>query len=70
MARKAYCTPEQQAQANKRYYQSEDAILKRKMRNYKSNGKTFILNYATEADLQEYEAYIKARRKELEESSR
>lgn len=71
MARKAYSTPEQQAQANKRYYESNgEAVLKRKIRNYKSNGKTFILNYATEAELQEYEVHIKARRKELEESNR
>ena len=69
MARKAYCTPEQQAQANKRYYQSEDAILKRKVRNCKSNGKSFILNFANEDDLKEYEGYIKARRKELEEGN-
>nr|DAU95700.1 MAG TPA: hypothetical protein [Caudoviricetes sp.] len=40
--RKGYATPEQQAQANKRYYQSEDAVLKRKVRNCKSNGKSFI----------------------------
>ena len=39
MARKGYATPEQQAQANKRYYQSEDAVLKRKVRNCKSNDK-------------------------------
>lgn len=69
MVRKGYATPEQQAQANKRYYQSEDAVLKRKIRNYRSNGKTFILNYATEADLLEYEGYIKKRRKELEEGN-
>lgn len=70
MARKAYSTPEQQAQANKRYYESnEEAVLKRRIRNYRSGGKTFILNYATEADLLEYEEYIKKRRKDLEEGN-
>lgn len=70
MARKAYSTPEQQAQANKRYYESnEDAVLKRKVRNCKSNGKSFILNFANEDDLKEYEGYIKARREALEESN-
>ena len=68
--RKGYATPEQQAQANKRYYESnEEAVLKRRIRNYRSSGKTFILNYASETDLKEYEGYIKARRKELEEGS-
>lgn len=69
MSRKAYSTPEQQAQANKRYYSNEDALLKRKVRNCKSNGKSFILNFANEDDLKEYEGYIKARRKELEEGN-
>lgn len=70
MARKAYSTPEQQAQANKRYYESNgDAVLKRKVRNCKSNGKSFILNFANEDDLKEYEGYIKARREALEESN-
>ena len=70
MARKAYSTPEQQAQANKRYYESnEEAVLKRRIRNYRSSGKTFILNYANETDLKEYEGYIKTRRKELEEGN-
>ena len=66
-ARRAYSTPEQQAEANRRYYEAnEGALLKRRVRNYKSNGKTFILNYATEADLLEYEEYIKARRVQIE----
>ena len=69
MARKGYATPEQQAQANKRYYQSEDAVLKRKVRNCKSNGKSFILNFAGEDELKEYEGYIKERRKDLEEGN-
>lgn len=69
MARKAYSTPEQQAQANKRYYSNEDALLKRKVRNCKSNGKSFILNFANEDDLKEYEEYIKERRKDLEEGN-
>lgn len=68
--RKGYATPEQQAQANKRYYKSnEEAVLKRRIRNYRSSGKTFILNYATEADLLEYEGHIKKRRKGLEEGN-
>lgn len=67
--RKGYATPEQQTQANKRYYQSEDAILKRKIRNCRSNGKTFILKFAFEEDLQEYEEYIRVRREELEEGN-
>lgn len=68
--RKGYATPEQQAQANKRYYESnEEAVLKRRIRNYRSSGKVFILNYATEAELQEYEAHIKSRRKKLEEGN-
>lgn len=69
MARKGYATPEQQNQANKRYYQSEDAILKRKIRNCRSNGKTFILKFASETDLQEFEEYIRVRRKDLEEGN-
>ena len=70
MARKAYSTPEQQAQANKRYYESnEEAVLKRRIRNYRSSGKTFILNYGSETDLKEYEEYIKERRKDLEEGN-
>lgn len=67
--RKGYATPEQQAQANKRYYANEDAVLKRKVRNCKSNGKSFILNFAGEDDLKEYEGYIKERRKDLEEGN-
>lgn len=68
--RKGYATPEQQAQANKRYYESsEEAVLKRRIRNYRSNAKTFILNYASEADLKEHEAHIKARRRQLEEGN-
>jgi len=68
--RKGYATPEQQAQANKRYYESnEEAVLKRRIRNYRSSGKTFILNYANETDLKEYEEYMKKRRKDLEEGN-
>lgn len=64
--RKAYSTPEQQAEANKRYFENnKEAAIKRKVKNYKWSGKNFILNYANEEDLKEYEQHIKIRYEEL-----
>lgn len=64
--RRAYSTPEQQAEANKRYFSNnKEAALKRKIKNYKWGGKNFILNYANEEDLKEYEQHIKIRYEEL-----
>ena len=64
--RRAYSTPEQQAEANKRYFaNNKEAAVKRKIKNYKWSGKNFILNYANEEELKEYEQHIRLRRKEL-----
>lgn len=38
---------------------------KSKAYNYKSRGKSFILDYATSKDLDEYESYIAQRREQL-----
>lgn len=38
---------------------------KSKIYNYKSRGKSFILNYASSKDLDEYESYIAQRREQL-----
>lgn len=57
--RKGYKTIEAQIEANKRYYNSSDeAKLKRKKANYKSNTKTFIKELATKEELQEIEKLI------------
>lgn len=64
--RRAYSTPEQQAEANKRYFaNNKEATVKRKIKNYKWSGKNFILNHANEEELKEYEQHIRLRREEL-----
>lgn len=42
---------------------------KSKMYNYKSRGKSFILDYANSKDLDEYESYIAQRREQLKEEN-
>lgn len=42
---------------------------KSKIYNYKSRGKSFILNYASLKDLDEYESYIAQRREQLKEEN-
>lgn len=67
MTRRAYATPEKQAEASRRYFENnKDAKLKRKIKNYKWSGKKFILEFANENELKEYEEYIKARRVQIE----
>lgn len=61
--RKGYKTLEQQTAANKRYLENNpEAKEKKKISNYKSNGKTFIKNFATLEDLQELELLIEERK--------
>ncbi len=61
--RKGYKTLEQQYAATKRYLENNpEAKEKRKASNYKSNGKTFIKNYASLEDLQELELLIEERK--------
>ena len=61
--RKGYKTTEQQTSANKRYLENNpEAKEKKKISNYKSNGKTFIKNFATLEDLQELELLIEERK--------
>ena len=65
-ARRAYSTPEQQAEANKRYFENnKEAAVKWKIKNYQGSGKNFMLNYANEEELKEYEQHIRLRREEL-----
>ena len=48
-ARRGYSTPEQQAEANKRYFaNNKEAAVKRKIKNYKWSGKNFILKHSNE----------------------
>lgn len=62
MARKGYSTIEQQIAANKRYYENnEEAKEKRKRYSYKSNGKKFILEYATEEELLDIKEMVEKR---------
>lgn len=42
---------------------------KSKAYNYKSRGKSFILDYATSKDLDEYESYIAQRREQLKKEN-
>lgn len=63
--RKGYATIEQQIEANKRYYENnEDAKAKRNRRGYKSSCKKFILEFATEEELNDITNYI-IQRKEI-----
>lgn len=64
--RKGYKTQEQQTAANKRYLENNPAARERKrISNYKSNGKAFIKNFATLEDLEELTELIEERKKIL-----
>ena len=61
--RKGYKTTEQQTAANKRYLENNPEARERKrISNYKSNGKTFIKNFATLEELQEFTELITERK--------
>lgn len=65
--RKGYKTMLEQMEANKRYLQNnEEAKLKKKITSLRGNGKNYIKNYADLTGLQEFEALIQERKKELE----
>lgn len=65
--RKGYKTMLEQMEANKRYLQkNEEAKLKKKITSLRGNGKNYIKNYADLLGLQEFEALIQERKKELE----
>lgn len=64
--RKGYKTMLEQMEANKRYLQNnEEAKLKKKITSLRGNGKNYIKNYADLLGLQEFEALIQERKKEL-----
>ena len=64
--RKGYKTSKGQVEANNRYLENnEGAKEKKKISNLKSNGKKFILAYAKLEELEEYENFIKERKKNL-----
>ena len=64
--RKGYKTSKKQVEANNRYLENnEGAKEKKKISNLKSNGKKFILAYAKLEELEEYENFIKERKKKL-----
>lgn len=64
--RKGYKTSKKQVEANNRYLENnEGAKEKKKISNLKSNGKKFILAYAKLEELEEYENFIKERKKNL-----
>lgn len=64
--RKGYKTLEAQKEATKRYFENNpDAKQKQKLYQYKSAGKNFIKNHSTLKDLEEFEEWIKERKKEL-----
>lgn len=68
--RRGYKTIEQQMKATKRYMENNpEAKEKRKRSNYKTNGKAFILRYATLEDIKEFRLLLEQREKELEEKS-
>lgn len=65
--RKGYKTMLEQMEANRRYLQNnEEAKLKKKITSLRGNGKNYIKNYADLTGLQEFEALIQERKKELE----
>lgn len=65
--RKGYKSVEAQMEANRRYLQNnEEAKLKKKITSLRGNGKNYIKNYADLLGLQEFEALIQERKKELE----
>lgn len=64
--RKGYKSVEAQMEANRRYLQNnEEAKLKKKITSLRGNGKNYIKNYADLLGLQEFEALIQERKKEL-----
>lgn len=64
--RKGYKTSKAQVEANKRYLMNnEEAKEKKKISNLKSNGKKFVLTYAKLEELEEFESFIKERKKIL-----
>ena len=56
-------TENKQTIANRKYREKNRA--KTNQQTYKRSGKLFILNYATEEDLQLFESYIQERREQL-----
>ena len=67
--RKGYKTTEQQTAATRRYLENHpEAREKRRIATYKSNGKTFIKNFATLEDLKEYEQLIQKKKNNLKNS--
>lgn len=66
MGRKGYKSVEAQMEANRRYLENnEEAKLKKKITSLRGNGKNYIKNYADLLGLQEFEALIQERKKEL-----
>lgn len=64
--RKGYKTSKKQVEANNRYLENnEEARERKKISNLKSNGKKFILEYANLEELEDYEKFIKKRKKDL-----
>lgn len=68
--RKGYKTSKEQVEANNRYLESnKEARERKKISNYKSNAKNFILKYANLEDLKEIESFIKKRENVIKKSS-
>lgn len=68
--RKGYKTSQEQVEANNRYLESnKEARERKKISNYKSNAKNFILKYANLEDLKEIESFIKKRENVIKKSS-
>ena len=68
--RKGYKKSEEQVAANNRYLKNnKEAREKKKISNYKSNAKNFILKYANLEDLKEIENFIKKRENVIKKSS-
>ncbi len=64
--RKGYKTMAQQIATDMKYLESDpDAAMRKKVSNYKSNGKAFITKYASLEDLQEFEKLIQDRKELL-----
>ena len=68
--RKGSKTSKEQVEANNRYLESnKEARERKKISNYKSNAKNFILKYANLEDLKEIESFIKKRENVIKKSS-
>ena len=64
--RRGYKTSKGQVEANNRYLENnKGAKEKKKISNLKSNGKKFILEYANLEELEDYEKFIKERKKNI-----